>query len=69
LRAHHARCAEHITTPTTRKQLDALSAFIGQRREHLLQLWRDSVRHDAQLATCSGLSRGALNDHIPSIID
>jgi signal transduction histidine kinase len=34
-----------------------------------LQLWRDSVRHDAQLATGAELSRGALNDHIPSIIE
>jgi len=57
------------TTPTARKQLDALSAYLGQRREHLLQLWREAVRRDAQLATSSGLSRGALDDHIPRIID
>lgn len=35
----------------------------------MLQLWREAVRRDGQLATPSGLSRGALNDHIPSIID
>lgn len=49
--------------------MDALSAYLGQRRNDLLQLWRDAVRRDAELATCSGLSRGALDDHIPSIID
>jgi signal transduction histidine kinase len=62
--------AEQITTPTARKQLDALSAHLAQRREALLQLWRDSVRHDAQLAPISsGLSRSALDDHIPTLID
>jgi signal transduction histidine kinase len=60
--------AEQITTPTARKQLDALSAHLGKKRERLLQLWREVVRHDAELATCSGLSRRALDDHIPRII-
>ena len=60
---------ERITTPTTRKQLEALSAWIGERREHLLQLWREAVRRDADLATSSRLSRSALDDHIPRIID
>ncbi|MGH8299369.1 MAG: sensor histidine kinase [Steroidobacteraceae bacterium] len=61
--------AEQITTPTALKQLDALSAYLGQRREQLLHLWREAVRCDAELATCSGLSRSALDDHIPSLID
>ncbi|MFZ0550839.1 MAG: sensor histidine kinase [Steroidobacteraceae bacterium] len=61
--------AEQITTPTVRKQLDALSAHLGKKRDRLLQLWREAVRRDAQLATSSGLSRGALDDHIPWIID
>ncbi len=63
------RPAEQITTPETRKQLEAVSAYLGQRREHLLQLWREAVRGDTQLATSSGLSRSALDDHIPRIID
>jgi signal transduction histidine kinase len=61
--------AEQITTPTVRKQLDALSHYLGKNRERLLQLWREAVRGDAELATSSGLSRGALDDHIPLIID
>ena len=64
-----SRPAEQITTPTARKQLDDLSRHLGQRRERLLQLWREAVRCDAELATCSGLSRSALDDHIPRIID
>jgi signal transduction histidine kinase len=61
--------AEPITTPTVRKQLDALSAYLGQRREHLLHLWREAGRRDTQLTTPLGLARGALDDHIPRIID
>jgi signal transduction histidine kinase len=49
--------------------MDALSAYLGQRREHLLQLWREAVRRDGELTTSSGLSRSALDDHIPSILD
>lgn len=61
--------AEQITTPTARKQLDALSTHLGKKRDRLLELWRQAVRADGELATCSGLSRSALNDHIPRIID
>jgi signal transduction histidine kinase len=60
---------EHPTTPSIQKQLDALSVHLGQRREHLLRQWREAVRSDAELATCSGLSRRALDDHIPRILD
>jgi signal transduction histidine kinase len=49
--------------------LDALSASLGERREQLLQLWREAVRGDAELTTGSGLPRSALDDHVPSIID
>lgn len=59
---------EQVTTPTARRQLDALSAYLGKKRELLLQRWREAVRCDAELATSSGLSRGALDDHIPLII-
>jgi len=49
--------------------MDALSTYLGQRREHLLQLWREAVRSDGELTTSLGLSRSALDDHIPSILD
>lgn len=49
--------------------MDALSTYLGQRREHLLQLWREAVRHDDELTTSAGLSCSALDDHIPSILD
>jgi signal transduction histidine kinase len=59
---------EQITTPTARRQLDALSAYLGKKRARLLQLWREAVRCDVELATSTGLSRGSLDDHIPLII-
>lgn len=49
--------------------MDALSTYLGQRREHLLQLWREAVRRDGELTTSSGLPRSALDDHIPSVLD
>jgi signal transduction histidine kinase len=58
-----------MTTPATQKQLDALSAYLGQRREHLLQCWREAVRRDGELTTSAGLSRSALDDHIPGLVD
>jgi signal transduction histidine kinase len=69
MRRRPRACAEQITIPTARKQLDALSAHLGKKRESLLRRWREAVRGDAELATSSGLSRGALDDHIPLIID
>jgi signal transduction histidine kinase len=50
-------------------QLDALSAHLGERREQLLHCWREAVRRDPELATSSGLSRSALDDHIPRVLD
>lgn len=60
---------EQITSPTVLKQLDALSAHLQGRREQVLHRWRTAVREDTALASCSGLSRSALDDHIPSLID
>jgi signal transduction histidine kinase len=60
---------EPPTTPSIQEQLDALSSWLVERREPLLQQWRDAVRDDPQLTTGSGLSPRALDDHIPSIID
>jgi signal transduction histidine kinase len=63
------RHLEQITTPSVLKQLDALSTYLGQRHEQLLSLWREAIRSDGELTTSSALSRSALDDHIPSIIE
>ena len=35
----------------------------------MLQLWREAVRRDGELATSAGLSRSQLDDHIPRLLD
>jgi signal transduction histidine kinase len=50
-------------------ELYALSVHLGLRRDELLRLWREAVRHDPELATSASLTRGALNDHIPRILE
>jgi signal transduction histidine kinase len=56
-------------TQNVTAQLHALSLHLGQRRNELLRQWREAVRHDPELATTVGLSRIALNDHIPKLLE
>ncbi len=51
------------------KQLNALAAHLSRRRGELLQAWREAVRQDPELTTSSHLPRGALDDHIPRILE
>jgi signal transduction histidine kinase len=50
-------------------QLHALSFHLGQRRDELLRQWRQAVRADPELAATAALSRSALNDHIPRLLE
>jgi signal transduction histidine kinase len=50
-------------------QLHALSLHLGRRREEILRQWREAVRRDPELTATASLSRSALNDHIPRILD
>jgi len=50
-------------------QLHALSIHLGRHRDELLRQWREAVRHDPELAATVGLSRTALNDHIPKLLE
>lgn len=56
-------------SPAVSSQLQALSLHLCLRRDELLRLWREAVRHDPELATNASLTRGALNDHIPRILE
>lgn len=56
-------------SPSIAAQLHGLSLHLGQRREELLQRWREAVRRDPELAATASLSRGALDDHIPRILE
>jgi signal transduction histidine kinase len=54
---------------TIQSQLDALSMHLRGRRDDLLAAWREAVRRDPELTTSSSLSRRALEDHIPRILE
>lgn len=56
-------------SPSVAAQLHALSLHLGQRKDELLQRWREAVRRDPELAATAGLARGALDDHIPRILE
>lgn len=58
-----------MNSPAVQNRLKLLSAHLRQRRETLLQLWRQTISSDPQLTTGTGLSRSAFEDHIPSILD
>jgi signal transduction histidine kinase len=53
----------------TQEQLDALSTFLHRQRRHLLKSWRDSLTRDPELTTSATLSRAALDDHLPGILN
>jgi signal transduction histidine kinase len=50
------------------KQFQSLANHLRERRDALLGRWRESVRTDPQLTTSSSLSRPALDDHIPKVL-
>lgn len=51
-----------------RKQLQGLSNHLRDHRDELLERWREAVRGDPQLTTNLSLSRPALDDHIPKVL-
>jgi len=53
---------------TERRQLQALSNHLRGHRGELLELWREAVRSDPELTTNASLSRPALDDHIPKVL-
>jgi signal transduction histidine kinase len=50
------------------RQLDAIANHFRDRRDELLQAWRLRVKADPECAIPAGLSRAALDDHIPTIL-
>lgn len=51
------------------KQLAALSAHLGAKREAILQAWRKAAESDLTQTTVSALTRAQFNDHIPQLLD
>lgn len=50
-------------------RLEALAAHFAERRDALLERWREAADADPQLATASALSRAQFLDHIPEVLD
>lgn len=57
------------TTAQSREQLSALAAHLGERREAILQQWREATETVAELTIASSLTRVQFNDHIPGVLD
>ena len=57
------------TSPDLENQLVALSAHLGRRRGDLLLRWCEAITHDPELTSSLECSRGALEDHIPSMLE
>ena len=54
---------------TLDEQLSALAAYLGTRREAILNAWRKAVARDPQMTTGAALPRAQLDDHIPALLD
>jgi signal transduction histidine kinase len=55
--------------PQHGNELISLADRLTERREAILQAWRDSVSADATLTTGASLPHTQLNDHIPAVLE
>jgi signal transduction histidine kinase len=51
------------------EQLDLLADRLGQRRDAILDAWRNAASSDPEQTTAHSLTRGQFNDHIPEVLD
>ena len=58
-----------IGTKQTSAQLSALAAHLKERRNTILQRWRDLTENAKELTIASSLTRLQFNDHIPGVLD
>ena len=58
-----------MKTKLTRAQLSALAAYLGERREAILQNWHTATENSTELTIASSLTRLQFNDHIPGVLD
>jgi signal transduction histidine kinase len=50
-------------------QLPLIAAALADRRDAILQRWREAADADPELTTASALSRTQFHDHIPEVLD
>ena len=58
-----------MKTKRTRAQLSALAAYLGERREAILQNWHIATESTTEVTIASSLTRLQFNDHIPGVLD
>ena len=51
------------------EELNAVAAYLRERRPAILQAWREAANADPQLTTSNSLPRSQFNDHIPDVLD
>ena len=51
------------------EQLNAVAAYLRERRPAILDAWRAAADADPQLTTSNSLPRSQFNDHIPDVLD
>lgn len=58
-----------IRTQRIRAELAALARYLADRREPILENWRQTAESDTESTIGSSLSRAQFNDHIPAMLD
>jgi signal transduction histidine kinase len=51
------------------EELNAVAAYLRERRPAILDAWRAAANADPQLTTSNSLPRSQFNDHIPDVLD
>ena len=51
------------------EELNAVAAYLRERRPAILEAWRAAANADPQLTTSNSLPRSQFNDHIPDVLD
>jgi signal transduction histidine kinase len=51
------------------EELNAVAAYLRERRPAILDAWRAAAEADPQLTTSNSLPRSQFNDHIPDVLD
>ena len=51
------------------EELNAVAAYLRERRPVILEAWREAADADPQLTTSNSLPRSQFNDHIPDVLD
>lgn len=51
------------------QQLAALGIHLGEKREAILNVWREAVNNDSNLNSASTLARAQFNDHVPEVLN